>query len=64
MPIRKIAKIGVEGEAIWYITRSDGNVDEKIKKMITAQGWTFKEKEGAGLFFEKDGELLIVTTQM
>lgn len=32
--------------------------------MIGSKGWEFKEKDGAGLFFEKDGERLLVTTQM
>lgn len=59
-----IAEIGVEGGATWYITKSENNVDEEIKKMMVAQGWVFKEKDGAGLFFEKEGQLLITSTQM
>ncbi|WP_226087599.1 hypothetical protein [Mesobacillus sp. S13] len=38
--------------------------DENIKQMIGSSGWEFKEKDGAGLFFEKDGRRLIATTQM
>jgi hypothetical protein len=64
----KIAEIAVEGDSIWYIT-SSGNkgisiADEKVKQMIGSNGWEFKEKDGAGLFFEKDGRTLIATTQM
>jgi hypothetical protein len=64
----KIAEIAVEGDSIWYIT-STGNkgisiADEKVKQMIGSNGWEFKEKDGAGLFFEKDGRTLIATTQM
>jgi len=38
--------------------------DENIKQMIGSNGWEYKEKDGAGLFFEKDGKRLIATTQM
>ncbi|NKE07605.1 hypothetical protein [Mesobacillus selenatarsenatis] len=64
----KIAEIAVEGDSIWYITRSENKgisiADETIKQMIASNGWEFKEKDGAGLFFEKDGRRLIATTQM
>lgn len=63
----KIAEIAVEGDSIWYITSSEQDIsiaDTNIKQMIGSNGWEFKEKDGAGLFFEKDGIRLIVTTQM
>lgn len=64
----KIAEIAVEDDSIWYITSSENKgksiADENIKQMIGSNGWEFKEKDGAGLFFEKDGRRLIATTQM
>ena len=64
----EIAEIAVEGDSIWYITRSENKgisiADENIKQMVGTKGWEFKEKDGAGLFFEKDGRRLIATTQM
>ncbi|WP_102262541.1 hypothetical protein [Mesobacillus jeotgali] len=64
----KIAEIAVEGDSIWYITSSENKgisiADENIKHMIGSNGWEFKEKDGAGLFFAKDGRRLIATTQM
>ena len=64
----KIAEIAVEGDSIWYITSSENKgisiADENIKQMIGSNGWEFKEKDAAGLFFEKDGKRLIATTQM
>ncbi len=64
----KIAEIAVEGDSIWYITSSENKgisiADEIIKQMIGSHGWEFKEKDGAGLLFEKDGRRLIATTQM
>lgn len=64
----KIVEIGKDNNSIWYITKNgeDGisTVDENIKKMISAEGWQFKDKMGSGLFFEKDDKQLIVTTQM
>ncbi len=64
----KIAEIAVEADSIWYITSSENKgisiTDENIKQMIGSNGWEFKEKDGAGLFFEKDNKRLIATTQI
>ncbi|MCZ8535246.1 hypothetical protein [Psychrobacillus psychrodurans] len=32
-------------------------------KMVIQHGWIFKRKDGSGLFFDKQGKILIVTTQ-
>lgn len=64
----KVAEIAIEGDSIWYITSSENQgisiADENIKQMVVSNGWEYKQKDGAGLFFEKDGERLIATTQM
>jgi hypothetical protein len=64
----KVVEIAIEDDTIWYITRTGNEgisrADENIKQMIRSNGWEFKEKDGSGLFFEKDGERLIATTQM
>ncbi len=64
----KIVEFAVEGDSIWYITSSENKgmstSDKNIKQMIASNGWKFKEKDGAGLFFEKEGKKLIATTQM
>ncbi len=64
----KIAEIAVEGDSIWYITSSENKgisiADENIKQMMGSNGWEFKEKDGAGLFFEKDGKRLMARTLM
>ncbi|MBH9968987.1 hypothetical protein [[Bacillus] enclensis] len=64
----KIVEIAVEGEFIWYITSSENKgisiADENIKQMVVSNGWEFKDKNGAGLFFEKDDKSLIASTQM
>lgn len=59
-----IVEIATDDDYTWYMTKSRSEVDENIKQMIGANGWEFSAKDGAGLFFEKDGERLIVTTQM
>lgn len=54
-----LAELAGEGGARWYIARMDGgvgSVDEAVRRMHEAEGWTFTDKLGAGLFFEKDGE--------
>lgn len=52
----------------WYLTaisaRGIQKVDEDIQQMMANEGWAFLEKEGSGLFFEKNGERSIVTTEM
>ena len=64
----KVSEIAVEGDFIWCITRSEKKgisiADENIKQMVVSNGWEFKQKDGSGLFFEKDEERLIATTQM
>lgn len=63
-----VVMLSKEDERTWYITRSNNNgiekADEKIKEMVRSRGWSFKGKDGSGLFFEKNGESLIVTTEM
>lgn len=64
----KVVEIRAEEDVIWYITRAEKDgiqeANRNIKEMISSDGWEFKEKNGAGIFFEKNGERLIVTTQM
>ena len=63
-----VVLLSKKNDVTWYITKSNNNgildSDEKIKEMVNKKGWSFKEKDGSGLFFEKDGERLIVTTEM
>ena len=49
----------------WYLIneRNMASADEIIKELISKNGWVFKQKDGGGLFFEKQGNRLIVTTQ-
>jgi len=62
---QKITKLTSEKGKEWYIVneRNQSNVDEIIKEMMNEKDWVFKEKEGSGLFFEKQGEDLIITTE-
>ncbi|VDG97016.1 Uncharacterised protein [Lysinibacillus sphaericus] len=64
----KIVEVATEDDSIWYITKSENKgmslADDNIKQMIGSKGWQFKEQDGAGLFFEKDGEKLVVITEM
>lgn len=62
----KIVKLLNENGQQWYII-SERNIsiaDEIIKEMVSQYGWVFKQKDGNGLFFEKQGENLIISTQM
>lgn len=58
-----LAQISKDDEATWYIMKNE-NVNEQIKQLISSKGWVFKEIDGNSLFFEKDDETLIVSTEM
>lgn len=62
---KKIIKLTSENGKEWYIVneQNQSSVDEIIKEMMNEKDWVFKEKDGSGLFFEKQGEDLIITTQ-
>lgn len=62
----RMVKLPNENGKEWYVIK-EGNIsaaDEMIKVMLNQNGWIFKEKDGSGLFFERHGKSLIVTTQM
>ena len=62
---QEIVPLTNENDKQWFIIseRNISEADEMIKEMVMQKGWTFTQKEGSGLFFEKQGENLIVTTQ-
>ena len=63
-----VVELAKEEQRTWYITKINNNgiqeADTKIKNMLLSKGWAFKEKDGSGLFFEKNNEILIVTTEV
>ncbi|MEB2298935.1 hypothetical protein LAV72_04775 [Lysinibacillus xylanilyticus] len=62
----RMVKLSNENGYEWYVIkeRNLSAADEMIKEMLDQNGWIFKQKEGNGLFFERHGENLIVSTQM
>lgn len=62
---KKIIQLTSEKGKVWYIVNdpNQSNVNELIKEMMSEKDWVFKEQNGSGLFFEKQGEDLIITTQ-
>ncbi|RDW18204.1 hypothetical protein CWR48_11495 [Oceanobacillus arenosus] len=62
---KEIAKLSSENGNEWYIIheRNTAAADKIIKEMLNQNDWVFKQKDGSGLFFEKQGENLIVSTQ-
>lgn len=61
----KIIKLTSENGREWYIVNEPNQsiVDEIIIDMLNQKEWRFKQKDGSGLFFEKQHEGLIITTQ-
>lgn len=61
----RIVKLSNDGEYDWYITdeRNMETAGKAIIELANRYGWNFSQKEGSGLFFNKQGETLIVTTQ-
>lgn len=62
----KLIKLSNENGHEWYVIneRNTSLADEMIKNMLDQNGWIFEQKDGNGLFFERHGENLIVSTQM
>lgn len=62
----RMVKLSNENGKEWYGIKGENIsvANEMIKKMLNQNGWTFKQKDGNGLFFERHGENLIVSTQM
>lgn len=61
-----IIKLTNEDGRDWYITakRNTLEVAEIVEDMLRQQGWIFTEKDGSGLFFERNSERLIATTEI
>lgn len=54
---QSIIPMEAEGE---YVGKSDRNT-ELLKERMSKEGWAFTHQEGAGYFFEKDGQEKVVT---
>lgn len=56
-----LVELSKDHNAIWYITAISTmgiqKVDADIQQLMENEGWVFLEKEGSGLFFEKNEEL-------
>ena len=61
----KIVFLTTENGKGWFIMdeRNQVNRAEIITDMFQSYGWAYIEKMGSGFFFEKQNEILIVTTQ-
>lgn len=64
----QLVKVSEDEASFWYMIRNEDNgmagVDAEVKTLLERNGWEFIEKDGSGLFFTKDDERLIATTQM
>ena len=59
-----LVQISKDDEATWYIMKNSEDVNKQIQDLISSKGWIFKEIDGNSLFFEKDDDTLIVSTEM
>ncbi|WP_316568201.1 hypothetical protein [Neobacillus sp. YIM B06451] len=61
----QIVRLSTENNYAWYILRGRNmeTADQAIIELVNRYGWTYFQKEGSGLFFEKQGDTLILTTQ-
>lgn len=58
-----LVEISKDNEATWYIMKNE-DVNKQIQDLISSKGWIFKNIDGNSLFFEKDDDELIVSTEM
>jgi biopolymer transport protein ExbD len=59
-----LVQISKDNEATWYIMKNGEDVNKHIEQLVSSKDWVFKEADGNSLFFEKDDETLIVSTEM
>ncbi|TQR29798.1 hypothetical protein C7Y45_28070 [Brevibacillus brevis] len=62
-----IVKLTTEENVDWYGYGPQANqatAAEAMKRAVTEKGWTFIQQDGAGYFFERGKEKLIITSQM
>ena len=61
----KIVPLTVENGKQWVLVNEHNQTmaNELVIDMLHNYGWTFKEQNGGGLFFEKQNEKLVVTTK-
>lgn len=60
-----IVKLAAENDAVWYGAKSpQDQAAESMKAVMQAAGWTFVSQEGAGYFFVRGDEKMVVTSRM
>ncbi|NRS20451.1 hypothetical protein HP398_28970 [Brevibacillus sp. HB1.4B] len=60
-----IVKLTTEENVDWYGPQANqASAAEAMIRAVTEKGWTFIQQEGAGYFFERRKEKLIITSQM
>ncbi|MFS0557690.1 hypothetical protein [Brevibacillus sp. 179-C9.3 HS] len=62
-----IVKLTSENHIDWYGYGPQANqasAAEAVKRAVSEKGWTFIQQDGAGYFFERGKEKLIITSQM
>jgi hypothetical protein len=60
-----MTKLATEKNIDWYGALADqGTAAESLKREMLEKGWVFIQQEGAGYFFERGSEKVIITSQM
>ncbi|WP_210367863.1 hypothetical protein [Bacillus sp. REN3] len=59
-----LVEISKDNEATWYIMKNSEDVNKQIEELVSSKNWVYKEADGNSLFFDKDGDTLIVSTEM
>lgn len=59
-----MTKLATENDIDWYGEQADqGTAAESLKRKMAEKGWVFIQQEGAGYFFERGSEKVIITSQ-
>ncbi|MCH1624295.1 hypothetical protein [Fredinandcohnia quinoae] len=62
---KNITFLTSDNDYLYYITEFDkGNGMERIIELMENNGYTYQTQEGAGLFFIKDDNQIIISTEM
>ena len=64
-PDNQLKQLATEHDHVWYGTKAPmDQAAAKLTAALQAHGWTFAAQEGAGYFYSKGNEKIVITSQM
>ncbi|MBB4825567.1 hypothetical protein HNO89_002803 [Sporosarcina luteola] len=61
---QQLVEISKDSSGTWYVINNLKEVNKIVEDFISEKGWSLSKIEGNSLFFERQGELLVASTEM